>query len=254
MAQAMISDRDPKRKAKDDAAAPDPPKAPYFPDGRVMKFETHEFSHRPQYPIYVAGMIYTRDISAEETPIFVELLPEHRSTSEIVKHLPPDYYHLTNETIYLLVSSTFPVRQRNNRWPKVFNSNGSILRTRPNAGPAATYKHEGTPHNIIFKSFYTLHGDEGASKGEGRNWLTGLQPDTDKDVCKLAEKVSTSTANIAETREKLISYIPIEEHVDDEVVKVEDDDKDKDDLKELLTSIITVKRPRRDGKLSYYLK
>ena len=98
---------------------------------------------------------------------------------------PPSNTVLGNDILFRVLATKVSTRSRSGRRPEDFDENGDILKKRPNRGHIADARHDGVLLDIVFKGYYVLIGDVGATtmtkRSEAKPWLA----DFDEKVTSL---------------------------------------------------------------------
>ena len=145
------------------------PKMPTPADGTELEYESEEYSHRPKHIIYTEGMTIPSGIASANRPVYLDV------NEDLKANPPPEKCHLSDVTVFQILTSGITNRERNRKWPGVFESNGHIVKTRPNFGQSATLKctEDGKAYDLIYRSYYILHGDTGANgSSDDKPWQT----------------------------------------------------------------------------------
>ena len=86
---------------------------------------------------------------------------------------PPVNALLSDLLVYKVIAAEISSTDRSRRWPLVFQSSGHIIADKVNMGPAANQLGEDqSPHDLIYRRSYILHGDLGAMRRGSKNAQT----------------------------------------------------------------------------------
>ena len=131
----------------------------FKPNASYWARETADWPHRQSVWIWMAGTVAGR---LATRPLVVDWSANDLTSRDEAKW-PPENAALSDLVIYKIIAGgRISSRDRNKRWPNVFNSSGHILSEHQNMGPAANQTgDDGRVHDLIYRKSYLLHGDMG---------------------------------------------------------------------------------------------
>lgn len=104
---------------------------------------------------------------------------------------------LSDLVVWKVVSSEISVRDRYQRWPKVFQSVRMVYMIRLNMSPATSVRFQGKIKDVVFNQAYILYSDKGAQRVGGNDSHRTGAP-TKAGVDDIGEKIADAEVPNAE--------------------------------------------------------